>query len=137
MKKMILILLFLVFPLAGCYSQNQPAPVGKAEVGDTNVWDFGQVSKDRVLQHTFTVKNDGNQPLQIKDVTTSCGCTASKIGKMTLLPGESTTLDVSFNTAHYSGKVQQFAYVHTDNLANPVIKYTIKAEVVQRTGLER
>jgi hypothetical protein len=122
------LILFLLGQVAGGYAQEQAAaPVDQAN--DPNIWDFGKVNRGEVSRHVFIVKNDSKQTLNIKGVSTSCGCTASKIQKQTLLPGESTNLEVSFNSAGYSGAVQQFAYVQTDNIENPVIRYKIKAEV--------
>jgi hypothetical protein len=49
-----------------------------------------------------------------------------------LPPKESTLLEVKFNSKGYSGPTQQYIYVHTDNLDNPVLKFTIKAEVIKK-----
>jgi len=94
-------------------------------------WDFGQVEQGKILQHTFILKNESGKVLNIKGTNTSCGCTVSKLSKKILSPGESTTIDVRFNSKGYFGPVQQFIYVNTDSLDNPVLKYTIKAEVVK------
>jgi len=126
MKKALLIfwISFLPFFNLGCFGQNQP---GK----DVFSWDFGQVEQGEVLQHTFILKNESGKVLNIKGANTSCGCTVSKVEKNTLSPGESTAIEVQFNSKGYSGPVQQFIYVNTDSLDNPVIKYTIKAEVAK------
>jgi hypothetical protein len=64
-------------------------------------------------------------------MNTSCGCTGSMAEKTSLLPGETTLIEVKFNTKGYSGRAQQYVYIHTDNLDNPVLKYIIKAEVIK------
>jgi len=93
--------------------------------------DFGQVRQGSVLKHNFLLKNETAKALNIRDVNTSCGCTVSKIKKKKLLPGESTFIEVKLNTKGYSGEIQQFVYVHTDNLDNPILRFIIKAEVVK------
>ncbi len=131
--RILLILLFLSFPLGGCYSQNQEEITTQPETEsiDPYSWDFGQVKEGEVLKHNFILKNESEKTLTIKDVNTSCGCTASKVEKKILLPGQSATLEVQFNSKGYSGPVQQYVYVHTDSLDKPIIKFIIKADVIK------
>jgi len=130
-KAIFLILLFLSFPLQGCYSQNQEKITSQAEDIDPYSWNFGQVKEGEVLKHNFILKNESKKTLTIKDVNTSCGCTASKVEKKIILPGESTAIEVRFNTKGYSGLTQQYVYVHTDSLDNPIIRFIIKAEAIK------
>jgi len=98
---------------------------------DPYTWDFGDVSPEDVLQHTFILTNESSVVLNIKQVNTSCGCTASEVKKKQLQPGESTDINVTFKAKGYKGAAQQFVYVNTDSLDNPVIRYIIKANVVK------
>jgi uncharacterized cupredoxin-like copper-binding protein len=149
----LLVFLFLSFPTAGCFSQGQknvttetkiinpyffgseqtkdkPVPdAQEAKQAEENTWDFGQVKEGEVLKHEFILKNDLRITMNITRVDTSCGCTASKVKKKVLAPGESTTLEVNFNSKGRSGPTQQFVYVQTDNLDKPVIRFKIKADV--------
>jgi len=124
--RLILVLLFLCMPLIGCFSlQGQVV----SEKSDPYAWDFGKVKEGEVLKHEFVLKNDSEKTLNIKEVHTSCGCTASEVKKKKLQPGESTIVEVKFNTKAYSGVVQQFIYVNTDSLDKPIIKFIIKADI--------
>ena len=131
------VIVFMFVPVLGCHAQNSLAPLAplatekKAEVDDNFSWDFGKVKEGEVLKHDFVLKNESPKTLQINEVTTSCGCTVSEVKKKTLLPGESTAVEVSFKSKGYSGPVQQYVYVNTDSLDNPVIKYIIKAVVAK------
>jgi len=107
-----------------------PAIAGKNKA-DPNEWDFGQVKQGAVLKHDFVLKNDTDDILAINSVNTSCGCTASKAEKDSLLPHESTIIKVTFNSKGYSGEVKQYVYVHTDNADMSIIKFTIKMEMVK------
>jgi len=154
MKRIYLLVLFLSFLQVGCYSQNQKNLTFKEkkesrekETSDSYTWDFGRVKEGEVLRHNFRLKNDSGKTMNIKDVTTSCGCTASEVKKKKLLPGESTLIEVKFNSKGYSGLVQQYVYVHTDNLDTstplsingernqtidkPIIRFIIKADVIK------
>jgi len=137
MMRIVLILLFLSFSLGGCYAQNQEEITSQAEITDqTGIvdpysWDFAQVKEGEVLEHAFVLKNESEETLTIKEVNTSCGCTASKVEKKILLPGESTGIEVRFNTKGYSGLTQQYIYVHTDSLDKPIVRFIIKAAVIK------
>jgi metal-sulfur cluster biosynthetic enzyme len=97
---------------------------------DYAIFDFGKVKQGEVLKHTFSLKNDSTKNvLNIKNVHTSCGCTASEVKKKILRPQEETSIEVEFNTKGYLGQVKQYIYVHTDNKEQPVLRLTIKAEI--------
>jgi hypothetical protein len=98
---------------------------------DPNEWDFGQVKQGVILKHDFVFKNQTKDILKINNIHTSCGCTASESDKKSLLPQESTAINVTFNSQGYSGLVTQFVYVNTDNADLAIIKFTIKAQVVK------
>ena len=44
-------------------------------------FDFGKITEDRPLTHTFVIKNTGTAPLQIEDVDPDCACTVPKYDK--------------------------------------------------------
>ena len=127
--------IFLSFSQMGCMAQtDSKMPKNLREqkkTEDPNTWDFGQVKEGEILKHNFKLKNESKKILNIKDVNTSCGCTASKIAEKKLLPQEATWIEVAFNSKGYSGPTQQFVYVHTDALDNPIIRFIIKADVVK------
>lgn len=125
----------LFFLLSGCLAQNSPL-VKSQDDAQTNypapyLWDFGRVKEGAVLKHEFILKNESGKTLTIQNVDTSCGCTASEAEKKVLSPGEETEIKVQFDTKGYSGLTQQFIYVHTDSLDNPIIRFIIKADVVK------
>lgn len=59
-----------------------------AEAEQTEI-DFGTFSKSDIKKATFIIKNTGNKPLVIVDVSTTCGCTAATYDKQPAKPGES------------------------------------------------
>jgi len=44
-------------------------------------FDFGKVTEDQPLTHTFVIQNTGTAPLQIEDVDPDCACTVPKYDK--------------------------------------------------------
>ncbi len=150
--KIVLIFFFALLLSTGCYAQNEQlgnftpletigqqkknkmsltgfTTLESKEAVDPYTWDFGFISKDVVVKHEFEIKNNLDRVLNIKDISTSCGCTVSAAKKKVLEPGESTQITVEFNSKGYSGKVSQFVYVSTDDPDNLILKYTIKAFV--------
>ena len=101
------------------------------EVIDPHQWDFGKAKQGEVLKHDFLFTNETKSILNITSVNTSCGCTVSQSEKKSLKPGESTVINVSFNSRGYLGEVKQFVYMNTDNVDLEVVKFTIKSEVTK------
>jgi hypothetical protein len=107
------------------------AQVIKSSQGPYATWDFGEVKEGQIVRHDFVVKNESQKTINIIEVKTTCGCTGSKIGKNTLLPGEETLLEVQFNTKGYSGLAEKYIYVQTDDLDNALLTFIIKAKVIK------
>lgn len=137
---LVLIILSCISISYVCASAQVPQSQGKTaqeqvdeeeESLDPYTWDFGDVIPEDILQHTFILTNESDVVLNIKQVNTSCGCTASEVKKKQLQPGESTDIDVTFKAKGYNGAVQQYVYVNTDSIDNSVIRYIIKANVVK------
>jgi len=136
MKKIFLVLwsVFL-FSSIGCFAQNSlqeiPAVPSPQPQTEEYIWDFGQVKEGLILKHDFLLKNQSQKALNITGTNSSCSCTVSKVGKSSLSPGEETLIEVKFNSVGYSGLVMQYVYVNTDNLENPILKFTVKAQVIK------
>jgi len=133
MKRIFLFLICLSFVIQGCHARKSgPMELGDpVKITDSYSWDFGQKPEGEILKHTFTLKNRSRQALTILDIDTSCGCTISEVKDKVLLPSQSTSIEVQFNSKGYAGGVQQFIYVHTDSVDNPILRFTIKAEMIK------
>lgn len=128
----ILFFLALAAPAHAQKDLEKPALSQKEEQIDASrTWHFGKVKEGKVLAHKFEFKNKTKGILNIKDVSTSCGCTGSEAKKKKLLPGESTQVTVSFKTKGYSGPTKQFVYVTTDDPAQPLIRFTVEADILK------
>lgn len=65
--------------------------------------DFGTVARAAKTEHRFEIRNPFPQPLHLKSVSTSCGCTTPSIETEWIQPGEVGTVIARFNTATFSG----------------------------------
>lgn len=58
---------------------------------------FKRTPDDQSLQTAYKFTNVGKEPVTIKDIHTSCGCTAAHLDKKTYQPGETGQIDVKFS----------------------------------------
>lgn len=49
------------------------------------------------VSHQFIVSNNGNEPLVINDIQSSCGCTKAEISRSEIPPGETAVLDTTLS----------------------------------------
>jgi hypothetical protein len=98
---------------------------------DQPTFDFGTVAQGKKVDHSFTIKNSGDAPLTIGQVSTSCGCTVAEVSSRTVPPGKSSTIKASFNSTNFSGKISKTIYVHTNDPKTPVYNLTIKGNLFE------
>ncbi|MBN1900627.1 DUF1573 domain-containing protein, partial [Candidatus Sumerlaeota bacterium] len=98
-------------------------------VCDEPVWEFEKVVEGKDVLHSFIIKNQGDETLNIENIRGSCGCTVAKSEKKVLEPGEQTEIKTTFNTAGRVGKQSKYIYVHTNDPENKMFKLTISGEI--------
>lgn len=119
--------------LAGYWLQPDPPRI----VLEPESFDWGEVPYDRAVTQEFLVKNEGDEPLEILAVTTSCGCTTARVELKIVEPGQATRLWVTFDpTAHdpTTGPVVRFVYLRTNDPANPEVPLELRATLVEPPG---
>lgn len=67
-------------------------------------WNFGDIRDGDIVNHDFKFKNVGNAPLEVKNVTATCGCTQPSFPFLPIEPGEEGTISVTFNS---TGKINE------------------------------
>lgn len=63
-------------------------------VAEQSVMDMGTFSKSETKKVIFTIKNTGENPLVILDISTTCGCAATSYDKEPAKPGETLRVEV-------------------------------------------
>ncbi len=91
--------------------------------------DFGKVKSGEKVEYTFKFDNKGTQPLVIKDVKTSCGCTAAVVSKSTIKPGEQGSIKVDFDTKNREGRNSKSITIVSNDTKEPNKVITIYADV--------
>lgn len=97
-------------------------------------FDFGDIKQGDKVTHTFVLSNGGGDLLQITNVKASCGCTAAAPEKNELAPGESTNLNVTFNSAGRRGKQSKTVRIYSNDPENPEMLLSITGNVVLSTA---
>jgi hypothetical protein len=119
-------LLIFISVVSICFSGQAKGP--QVEFLETE-WDFGRIKQGEVVRHEFVFRNTGTATLEIRKVTTSCGCAAALVSEKKIAPGQQGALKVSFDSKGYSGKVIKYIYFESNDPKNPQVALTIRAEV--------
>lgn len=98
---------------------------------EQTVCDLGRVGLGTKNSCEFKFRNTGQGPLRITNVKSTCGCTVAQLEKKEYAPGESGTIEVTYTAPNTTTATQKSIYVWSNDKANPNIRLTIKAEVVQ------
>jgi hypothetical protein len=106
------------------------APVFK--VASTTV-ELGKIPGNSPKEVEFKFTNAGKRELLLRQVKSTCGCTAVQQGPqgVGIKPGESSSIKATFNSGTYSGKVTKAIYVYTNDPKNSEVVLTLNAEVEQ------
>jgi hypothetical protein len=93
-------------------------------------FDFGDIKPGSKVEHTFTLKNTGKRNLIIRDVKSSCGCTAVSPSKNVVASDESVPLKVTFDSTGKSGRQNKTITVITNDPKNPTIILKIASNIL-------
>ncbi|MGB3182472.1 MAG: DUF1573 domain-containing protein [Cyclobacteriaceae bacterium] len=99
---------------------------------DDKLINFGNMVEGDTAIETFTLRNNGLTPLEIREIRTNCGCAIGKMELKRLLPGESAKATVSFYSRGRKGNQQKMLSVFTNDPQHPVTVVTLKAGVEER-----
>lgn len=95
----------------------------------SSVFDFGEITQGDQVDHLFTYKNIGDEPLTIGRVKTSCGCTVALPSKTNLLPNEDGELKVTFDSGRFHGNIHKEIYLSSNDKQNPLAKLVLTAKI--------
>ena len=85
----------------------------RAEIPNST-FNFGKVSQQVTIYHTFWVKSTGDDTLIITRVEPGCGCTKAPVQDTVLAPGDSTRMQIFFSTWQYRGYVIKKPHIITN-----------------------
>jgi len=97
--------------------------------------DYGKIDKGANGERIFTFTNVGNQPIIIKNIQSSCGCTVPKKPEKPIMPGEKGEIKVSYDTKRVGGFSKSITIFSNATEAAKVIR--IKGIVNNGVSLEK
>lgn len=104
-----------------------PTTAGPAATFEKVEMDYGKIKQGSEPLRVFVFKNTGSEPLIISNAQGSCGCTVPTYPKEPIMPGQSSKIEVRYDTQRVGGFTKSVTL--TTNEANPTRVLTIKGEV--------
>ena len=98
-----------------------------------DTYNFGVMKQGAVGNHVFKFVNRGDSTLKIKDIRTSCGCTAALVKSKEIAPGTGGELRVEFDSSGKIGKLSRRITVYTNDPKHIEKLILIYADVVKET----
>ncbi len=104
-----------------------PLVAGPRLVVDAPERDFGTVAVRRPLRHAFTLRNAGDEAIEIERTTSSCGCAVAAPGATTVPPGGTVELPVELTPVDEGSNTAVIA-VFTNDPESPRTDLRVRAE---------
>lgn len=123
MKKLTTILFIGLLSL-GLSAQNKVAKMDFK----TDTIDYGTIEKSADGLRTFEFTNNGDAPLIISDVKSTCGCTVPQWTKEPIMPGQNGEIQVKYDTKRV-GPIRKTITV-ISNSETPTMALKIKGTIV-------
>lgn len=98
--------------------------------------DFGVIESGDTVTVRFAVVNEGDVELVIKDINTSCGCTAVITSAKNIVPGGRAEVEAVFDSAGHTGKVSKTVTIVSNDPQQPRKDLTITGTVTDKAGGE-
>ena len=124
MKKYFLFL-SIFFLIASCITK----PTGPRLKFRHKIIDLGVVEQGETARKVFQIENVGDADLEIRDITTTCGCTAAVIDNKLIPAGETGSLEVSIDTSGKRDSIEKIITITTNDIQEPVKKITALVKV--------
>ena len=133
--------IFALWSATCIQAQSTAAPVASAKENpliSTNgprivfpepIFDFGRVQSGKIVNHVFEFTNAGNQVLEIRDVWTSCGCTAATNWTRQVEPGKSGEIPIIFDSGGKEGPLAKTVSLACNDPAQPKVVLEFNAVI--------
>ena len=98
---------------------------------DSTYQDVGKVKKGQEAEVSWRLKNVGDKPLVIAQVTPGCGCTVAEKPEEPIMPGGEATIRAKFNSSgQHEGEHRKNLSVTANTKNTTNYQLTFRAEVV-------
>ena len=102
----------------------------------TPTFNFGEIYKGDKIPHIFEFTNQGEDPLIIDRVRSSCGCTAVLVSEKNIPPGGAGELKANFDSARFRGAISKTIYLYSNDPLRPTMQFHLKGSVLEIVAVE-
>jgi hypothetical protein len=113
----------------GTVPPDQPRPNADVPIAE---YDFGTIPPGPGnVSQVYYIQNSGAEPLEISNVTTSCGCTRALLTSSVIPPGTRADLTAIFDPDYHDtkGPVKRIIWLETNDPDQPVVEVSFTANV--------
>ncbi len=97
----------------------------------TTIVDYGTIEQGADPLRVVEFKNVGDEPLIIKNARGSCGCTVPSWPKEPIMPGESSKIEIRYDTKRI-GPISKTVKITTNEKDNNVHVLRVKGKVLRK-----
>ncbi|KAB2921844.1 MAG: DUF1573 domain-containing protein [Bacteroidetes bacterium] len=83
------------------------------------------IAPGEVRTVTIALRNDGDAPLTVTNIETSCGCTSAQKDIPPIAPGGSGAVTVQFNSAGFDGRIRKEVMIYSNDPKVPLAVVTL------------
>lgn len=98
-------------------------------VAEETLFEFGVMEVGETAQHTFLIKNEGEDTLVIAKGASTCKCTVSELPNNEIPPGESAEVHLEWSPKEMSDLFSQTARIWTNDPDHRAIDFRVEGEV--------
>ena len=92
---------------------------------------FGKIVVNNPVVATFTIKNDGKNPLKIQKIAAGCHCVTYTVSKEEIRTGDVATLQITYRPSVQGENIEDLMVIYTNDLNKPYLQVRLKATVVK------
>jgi len=115
-------------------TNSPPPPMAKVRLEEQE-FNFGVMQRGAKRSHEFILHNDGDAPLRITVLATSCKCTVGETGSGPIEPGESAPVKLEWVAKSLPGPFRQTANLETNDPRRSNLELAVAGDIVDATGL--
>lgn len=120
----------LVILVLFCSTARVKAAGGPRLACDEPEYRFGQVKNTKNVNHLFTLRNEGDDVLEISRVRYGCGCITARVADTRIRPGGQTKLRVRFSLKGREGPQRQQIIVESNDPLRPRFEFAMVGEAL-------
>lgn len=98
---------------------------------DKTVYHAGQLQLGQAVKVSFLMRNNGNKPLEIYRVTTSCTCISYELARKTLAPGETSAIEIIYTPDRLGNALRDYVQLQTNQPDNAFHTLLLTADVIK------